>query len=519
MKMTIGMKIGGGFALLILFMAAVAIQSFLIMGNTISNASDVDQRVVRLSLDYQINDTFKELSRDIRAYLLYGDQKYYNEYEQDIKETQSLLEKRLNNCTAQARPQLEEVLSKVTEYNRQIDGRAIPLVREGKLQEAVIEAQSVASYASDAEEILAKLIKENEQKTTGVVDKMQSGAAGGRSRVILISVLALVAGILIAVLITRMITRPILATVHEAGRIAEGDLTGEELVVRTRDEIARLAEAFNRMRANLREVVGQIIQSAGQVAESSSQLAAQAEQTAAGANDTASTMSEMASTVDQVTGNAQNVSAAAEQAASRAAEGAGGVERVIGQMKAIEQSAANVSTAINALNHTTGRITQIVDLITQIADQTNLLALNAAIEAARAGEHGRGFAVVAEEVRKLAEQSASAAKEIYELITTVQDESGKAVEVMAAGAAEVAEGSKVISEVGANIKAINFAIEDVARQVQEMAAATEEISAGVQNVAGTTEEQTSAMEEVSASTEELTVLAGELDRLAERFRV
>jgi methyl-accepting chemotaxis protein len=519
MKMSLGMKIGGGFVLLLLFMAAVAIQSSLIMGNTISDAANVDQRVTRLSLDYQINSAFKEASRDIRAYLLYGDEKYLNEYQKGIENTRALLEKRLNNCSAQARPKLEEVLAKVNEYDQQINDRLVPLTKEGKLQEALTVARSVAPYGNDAEKILAELIAENEQKTSGVVNNMQSTAAHGRSTVILVSVFALVAGLLLAVFITRMITRPILATVREAGRIAEGDLTGEELVVRTRDEIARLAEAFNRMRANLREIVGQVVQTSKQVAESASQLAAQAEQTAAGASETASTMSEMASTVEQVTENAQKVSAAAEQAAARAAEGAGGVERVIGQMKAIEQSSANASSAINALNQTTGRITQIVDLITQIADQTNLLALNAAIEAARAGEQGRGFAVVAEEVRKLAEQSANAAKEIYELITTVQNETGKAVEVMAAGAAEVTEGSKVINEVGTNIKAISLAVEDVARQVQEVAAAAEEMSAGVQNVAGTTEEQTAAMEEVSAATEELTALAGELDKLAARFRV
>lgn len=519
MRMSIGMKIGGGFVLLLLFMAAVAIQSSLIMGDTISDGANVDQRVVRLSLDYQIADAFKEASRDLRAYLIYGDEKYPDEYKDDIEKTQALLEKRLNNCSAEARPKLEEVLAKVTEYDRQIAGSVIPLAKEGKLQEAITVAKNFNSYGTDVDNILAELIKENEQKTSNVVDDMQTSAARGRSRVILVGALALVTGLLIAVFITRMITRPILATVREAGRIAEGDLTGEELVVRTRDEIAHLVEAFNRMRANLREIVGQLVQTSRQVAGSASQLASQAEQTSAGANETAATMSEMASTVEQVTENVQKVSAAAEQAAARAAEGARGVERVIGQMKAIEQSSVNASSAINALNQTAGQITQIVDLITHIADQTNLLALNAAIEAARAGEQGRGFAVVAEEVRKLAEQSANAAKEIYELITTVQNETGKAVEVMAAGEVEVKEGSKEINEVGTNIKAINLAIEDVARQVREVAAAAEEMSAGVQNVAGTTEEQTAAMEEVSASTEELTALAGELDRLAARFRV
>ncbi|MDI6906094.1 MAG: methyl-accepting chemotaxis protein [Thermoanaerobacterales bacterium] len=519
MKLSVGMKIGGGFFVVLLLLCVVAVQSALVMNQTISDSGEVEQRVVRLSLDYQIADAFKEASRDLRAYLLWGDQKYAEEFEEDIKNTQTLLEKRLNNCSTQARPKLEEVLSKVTEYDRHIDSEVLPLAVEGKYAEASAAAQSVNAYGTEVNQLLTELVAENETKTGKVVDNMRNAAAMSRSTIILVSSVALLIGLFLALFITRMITRPILATVREAGRIADGDLTGEELVVRTRDEIARLAEAFNHMRANLREIVGNMTRTSRQVAESASQLASQAEQTAAGANETASTMSEMASTVEQVTQNAQTVSEASEQAAGKAAEGAKGVEQVIGQMKTIEKATNETAEVINTLHQTSGQITQIVDLITHIADQTNLLALNAAIEAARAGEQGRGFAVVAEEVRKLAEQSANAAKEIYGLITTVQSESKKAVEVMAAGAAEVTAGSKVINEVGANIKAITAAIEDLARQVQEVAAAAEEMSAGVQNVAGTTEEQTAAMEEVSAATEELTALAGELDKLAARFRV
>jgi methyl-accepting chemotaxis protein len=519
MKASLGVKIGAGFAVLIIFTAVVAVQSVLLMDNAASNASATALRMERMSLDYRINNAFKEASRDLRAYLLYGDEKYAEEYKNDVRELQDLLNQRLGNCSEEARPKLQKILANVFTYDQQVSNRVLPLAKEAKHQEANVAAMGIASYVNDAEKTLAELIAGNEQKTSGAMDSLRSEAARGRARVAAVGIFALAAGIVLAVILTRLITRPVLAAVREADRIAEGDLTGEELAVRTKDEIARLAEAFNRMRANLRELVGQLVRTSRQVAEASSQLAAQAEQTSAGANETAATMSEMSSTVEQVTENAQKVAAAAEQAATLATESHRGVERAIEKMKEIEQSSASASSAIDALNQTAGRITQIVDLITQIAGQTNLLALNAAIEAARAGEQGRGFAVVAEEVRKLAEQSASAAKEIYALITAVQSDTGRAVEVMAAGSAVVAEGSRAIAEVGAAIRNITHAVEDVAQQIQEVAAAAEEMSAGVQSVVGTAEEQTSAMEEVSASTEELTALAAELDRLAGRFRV
>lgn len=330
--------------------------------------------------------------------------------------------------------------------------------------------------------------------------------------------LAIALGLLLALFLTRSITKPVSNLVEVANIAASGDFRSD-IVLNSRDEIGKLAEAFKILVTQMRDLIRQIIEKAATVSASSQQLNSSAQQTSAGANENAATMGEISTTVEQVTSNIQVISTSSESATEHANIGRQGIEKITEQMQTIAQSSKEVATVIEGLNKKTQEINQIVVLINNVADQTNLLALNAAIEAARAGEQGRGFAVVAEEVRKLAEQSASATKEISGLINTIQTESKKAVESMAEGGKEVEAGTKVVQEVGENFKEIIKAVQELSSQIQEVASATEQMSAGVQNVAASTEEQTAAMEEVSSSAESLSRLAEELSSLVGRFKV
>jgi len=289
--------------------------------------------------------------------------------------------------------------------------------------------------------------------------------------------------------------------------------------VDSKDETGDLAKAVNRFLSNLRAIMLEVKRASMQVAGASQQLTASAQQTAAGASETASTMGQIAATVEQVSSNAQSVAQASETAARYAGEGERGIAKLTEQMRSIAGSAEQVSDTIVALSKKSQEINQIVGLITSIADQTNLLALNAAIEAARAGEQGLGFAVVAEEVRKLAEESANATKEISSLVNAIQVESKRAVECMAEGGRDVEAGTLVIQEVGEGFNKIISAVQSLTTEIQGVAAATEEMSAGVENVAASTEEQTASMEEVSASAASLSELSGALDAIVGRFKV
>ncbi len=201
-------------------------------------------------------------------------------------------------------------------------------------------------------------------------------------------------------------------------------------------------------------------------------------------------------------------------------------------MSSVRDSSQAVSTAIRELADKSEQIGQIVQTITGIAEQTNLLALNAAIEAARAGEQGRGFAVVAEEVRKLAEESQKAAKQISGLISAIQHDTAAAVEVVEDGAKKTADGASVVEQTREAFLSIVQAVEDMNARVEQIAAATQQITAATSTMqesiaeaatvaeesSASTEEVSASTEETSASTEQVAASAAEMANSADALR-
>ncbi|SHK13239.1 methyl-accepting chemotaxis protein [Desulforamulus aeronauticus] len=339
------------------------------------------------------------------------------------------------------------------------------------------------------------------------------------STVIFITILVMAICIGVTYFVTKKMIGPVKVLADQATEIAAGNLAFNTLEVKTKDELGQLASSFKAMTSNLRDVVIKINEKADTVSYSAQVLSSSAQQTSAGATETASTMSEMSTTIEHISENLNGISELSQGTNRDANSGSEGIANLNSQMQVITTSTQGVSRAIYGLNQQSLEITQIVELISKIANQTNLLALNAAIEAARAGEQGKGFAVVAEEVRKLAEQSAEATKEINRLINNMQMEAGKAVETMEKGNKEVEEGKKVVNEVGILFGNIIASVQKLTEQIQDVTSAMEEMSGGVQNVVASTEEQTASMEEISASAESLLGLAKDLNELVTAFRI
>lgn len=292
----------------------------------------------------------------------------------------------------------------------------------------------------------------------------------------------------------------ILAVVESA---ANGDLS-QKIELEDDDALGKLAGGIDRMVADLRDIIGQVVDSGMQFAEGASVIAENSQHLAQGAQTQSASVEEMSASIEELTrsiesvkDNAGEANRMARDTTQMAQEGGSAVHKSIEAMDRIKTSSEQIS--------------EIIQVISEIAGQTNLLALNAAIEAARAGEHGLGFAVVADEVRKLAERSSEAAKEISTLIkeSTQRVQDGAELSEQTGAALE-----KIISGVGATASKIS----EIATATVEQAQNANEVASAIQQVSQVTEQSAAASEEMASSSEELGAQATMLRELVSRFR-
>lgn len=517
-------RLGLGFVLVFVLLIGLLVTGFRIMERLNSDLNDAYKlNSNKINLAYHMLADIQTIDLLTRDVLLEEDQSLKLDYVNKIEIARSEYHKYFNQLK-----ELEENkeglalltliannLEKAVDYNNKITQLGLA----GDVEQGTIllnsQSKPLMTKIQDQLEILVGIEEKNIQEQYAQQAKNFYEA---RNTMFGVAGVIILIGIVIAFIFARSISHPVSQLARAADLASSGDLT-VDIPVKSRDEVGILAESFRKMVVQVRDLVGQIMEKAHTVAGSAGQLTASAQQTAAGANESSAAMSQISSTVERVSANINQIKAASDSASGFAAKGAEGISRFTGQMQIIAGSAGEAAAVIDGFSVKSREIGQIVELITDIAEQTNLLALNAAIEAARAGEQGRGFAVVAEEVRKLAEQSADAAKEIYGLVNAIQLESQKAVDIMAQGGKNVAEGDKVVQEVGQNFKDIIGAVQGLNGQISEVATAAGQMASGIQVAVASTEEQTASMEEVSASAESLNNLAADLTALVKKFKV
>ncbi|GED60509.1 methyl-accepting chemotaxis protein [Brevibacillus formosus] len=460
-----------------------------------------------------------------------------------------------------------EIVNLFEEFNTKYDAYLekmpafVKLGRENKYDEAS-KLHSVAyPLWYTANDNIVKLI---DIYNEGAGKVSQSASELSQQAFVIILVTTFVAAaiaLLIAFFMAHIISKPIQQINQAAVRIASGDLTGETIVLRNKDELGTLAASFNTMTANLRAMIESVATTSEQVAASSEELLASAEQNAKASEQITLTveelatgtseqvdivkrssqaMGEMALGSEQIAQLAQSVSISAVDAANQSAEGNMIIKSAVEQMNTVRNSITSLSELVTGLGERSAEIGTITEVINNLASQTNLLALNAAIEAARAGEHGRGFAVVAEEVRKLAEESSLSAQRITDLVQLIQNDTRQAVEAVKMNSDETQSGMEIVTAAGQAFENISNAVNKVAGEIQEvsagaeqMAASTDEVvhyvekisaiaeeaSGGVNNVSAATEQQLASTEEIASSAGSLSKMAEELQEQINKFKV
>ncbi|MFZ3172924.1 MAG: methyl-accepting chemotaxis protein [Carboxydocellales bacterium] len=375
--------------------------------------------------------------------------------------------------------------------------------------------------------------------------------------------------------IANRIARPITQMAEVAEEIARGNLTVEIVDCDTKDETHRLCEVFQAMVKTLKEIMSNVVQASGQVLVSSGKLTVSAQSTAAATSQvarameelaegnskqtnnirqTAQTMEQLTLAIEQIAAGAQEqarsvtdtnaqvdwmvrkisdvveraeyIKSASQQSYETAQEGGKAVEATIQEMHLVKAAVFDSADKMTKLGEQSQQIGEIIEVIDEIAEQTNLLALNAAIEAARAGEHGKGFAVVADEVRKLAERSGKATKEIANLVMIIQKGTEVAVKSMEVGTNQVEKGvgtaqsaGRALTEIVQMVNQSGTEIQAVVASMEEINISSQEVQKSTTNVAAIVEQNSAATEQMAAGSREVSTAVNDMSHIVQESSV
>jgi len=532
MKLTLGKKLGLGFAVVLALMIFSSAMTY------VKSASIKQSQDTTFEVRIPQGETARELQRDLnqtaskgRQVILAGTElARREEAKQAFDAAWSAVDKDLAKLdelaphwTSQAnREHLAEVKQQVPQLRSAEEGAMARAA--GGDRDVVIKAGD--QYSDDAIPInnaikksLGGMTESFDQLLVKNKEELHAENSSLNLTMAITTFVALGIGIFVAIFLSRSISRATQAVLAQAEAIAAGDLTRDDLEVRSQDELGELTTAINKMNGSLRNMILAITENSVQVAGASEELSSTSQQITANSEETSAQAKVVANATQQVSQNLQTVATGAEEMGSTIKEIAKNATEAAKVATGAVKVAENTTATVAKLGDSSTEIGQVIKVITSIAQQTNLLALNATIEAARAGEAGKGFAVVANEVKELAKETAKATEDISRTIEAIQTDTKAAVDAIAEISSVINQINGISNTIATAVEEQNATTNEMARNVSEAARGSGEITSNIEGVAQAAESTSRGAGDTQKAAQQLVETSAQLRRLVEQFKI
>lgn len=532
MKLKIGTKLSLAFGIVLVLMLISGVLTYFRLEEISTTVHQMNQvrvptidaaRLLQDDLDYAGNKARQAILASTDSLRRESAQAAFNEaYERANRELDTLTKLSSGWVLQENRDRLADIkqrIPKVREDQQAMIDNAASGRRDAVIDAGNDYADKVTPEVNAATKVLADFAQSFEDLIAKNTHEISSTISLTLWTLAISIALALAIGAILAFFISRQISSASNAALQQAEEIAAGDLSGEEIIRTTQDELGDLATAINKMQESLRRVIQSIAENAQNVANASEEFSSVSQQITANSEETSAQANAVSAATEQVNRDLQTVATATEEMSASISE----IAKNATEAARVAGSAMNTANETNAivskLGDSSAEIGQVIKTITSIAQKTDLLALNATVEAARAGEVGAGFAVVANEVKELAKQTATATEDISRKIEAIQTDAKAAVQAIGTITGIIGQVNQISSTIAAAVEEQSATSSEMSRNLTNAAKGSGEIVQNISGVAQAAQNTSQGATDSLKAAQQLAKMSTQLRGLVEQFKL